>query len=213
MTSIVVSHDPTASFDRRSHCPDLSRSRSCSERPTSFATEDPVVRQFVSGSSVGPMETPGFLSAREGVTRTRSKKTLRLFRLKMAAACQRACRSLDDDADRGVQAQPSGLIEQARIRPRATSLAKNYAQELRDKGGVCAPARLRWHAIGPLQSNSRKYVAGSRSRFNALCSLDIAIELGKRRSEPPIDADRGRPSRAKTDKSRNRTIKAGVAGG
>jgi len=116
------------------------------------------------------------------------EENLASVRLKMAAACQRACRSLDDVTLIAVsKLQPSGLIEQA-YQAGQRDFGENYAQELRDKASELAHLPgLRWHAIGPLQSNKVKYVAKVAQSFHALCSLDIAIELGKRRSEPPID--------------------------
>lgn len=42
-----------------------------------------------------------------------------------------------------------------------TDFGENYAQELRDKHDEAGDdPRLRWHAIGPLQSNKVKYVVG-----------------------------------------------------
>jgi uncharacterized pyridoxal phosphate-containing UPF0001 family protein len=63
---------------------------------------------------------------------------------------------------------------------------ENYAQELRDKSVELAHLpELRWHAIGTLQRNKVKYVAKAACSFQALCSLEIAEELGSRRDEPP----------------------------
>jgi pyridoxal phosphate enzyme (YggS family) len=59
--------------------------------------------------------------------------------------------------------------------------AENYAQELRDKRQVLAEARqLRWHFIGPLQSNKAKYVAGQVALVHSLDSLALAAELDRR---------------------------------
>ena len=64
----------------------------------------------------------------------------------------------------------------------------NYAQELRDKSTELAHVpELRWHAIGPLQTNKVKYVAKVATSFHALFNLEIAEELNKRREGHPID--------------------------
>jgi hypothetical protein len=116
------------------------------------------------------------------------EENLASVRQKMAAACQRGHRSVEDVTLIAVsKLQPSALIEQA-YQAGQRDFGENYAQELRDKASELAHLPgLRWHAIGPLQSNKVKYVAKVAQSFHALCSLDIAIELGKRRSEQPID--------------------------
>ena len=64
---------------------------------------------------------------------------------------------------------------------------ENYAQHLRDRVQVLDDlAGIRWHAIGPLQTNKVKYVAVAASAFHALDRLEIAVELGKRRTAGPI---------------------------
>ncbi len=65
---------------------------------------------------------------------------------------------------------------------------ENYAQELRDKADELSPVLpgLRWHAIGPLQTNKAKYVARSAHVFHALDRLEIAQELSKRRTGLPL---------------------------
>lgn len=66
--------------------------------------------------------------------------------------------------------------------------AENYAQELRDKAALLVDLPgIRWHAIGPLQRNKAKYVAACASSFHAIDRAEIAIELGKRRIDDPID--------------------------
>ncbi len=65
---------------------------------------------------------------------------------------------------------------------------ENYAQELRDKSEALKHLRgLRWHAIGPLQTNKAKYVAKSAHVFHALDRLEVAQELSRRRTGEPLD--------------------------
>lgn len=64
---------------------------------------------------------------------------------------------------------------------------ENYAQELRDKAETLSDLRgIRWHAIGPLQTNKAKYVAKVAYAFHALDRLDVAEELSKRRTLSPL---------------------------
>jgi pyridoxal phosphate enzyme (YggS family) len=57
---------------------------------------------------------------------------------------------------------------------------ENYAQELRDKRQALADPRLRWHFIGPLQSNKVKYVAGHVALAHALDSGEVLAEMNRR---------------------------------
>jgi hypothetical protein len=62
---------------------------------------------------------------------------------------------------------------------------ENYAQELRDKRAAFAaedPAgvRLRWHFIGPLQSNKVKYVAGNVALIHSVDSAALLDEIDRR---------------------------------
>ncbi len=64
---------------------------------------------------------------------------------------------------------------------------ENYAQELRDKHRLLADCvGLRWHAIGPVQSKNAKYIARAAHVFHALESLEVAMELSKRRTEAEL---------------------------
>jgi pyridoxal phosphate enzyme (YggS family) len=61
--------------------------------------------------------------------------------------------------------------------------AENYAQELRDKRAALAGAAdLRWHFVGPLQSNKVKYVAGQVALLHTVDSVALADEVERRGS-------------------------------
>jgi pyridoxal phosphate enzyme (YggS family) len=61
---------------------------------------------------------------------------------------------------------------------------ENYAQELRDKRGavaaLAAGADVRWHYIGPLQSNKVKYVAGKVALVHTLDTPELLAEMERR---------------------------------
>ncbi|HZJ54041.1 MAG TPA: YggS family pyridoxal phosphate-dependent enzyme [Myxococcaceae bacterium] len=69
----------------------------------------------------------------------------------------------------------------------ARAFGENYAQELRDKAEALSDLPgLRWHAIGPLQTNKARYVARSAHVFHALDRLEVAQELSRRRTGAPL---------------------------
>ena len=69
----------------------------------------------------------------------------------------------------------------------ARAFGENYVQELRDKAELLSDLQgLRWHAIGPLQTNKARYVARSAHVFHALDRLEVAQELSRRRTGPPL---------------------------
>ena len=113
---------------------------------------------------------------------------LATVRTKIAAACLRVHRRPDEVTLVAVsKLQPRAYIEAAYAAGQR-DFGENYAQELRDKSTELAHLpELRWHAIGPLQTNKVKYVAKVATSFHALFSLEIAEELNKRREGHPID--------------------------
>ncbi|MGZ3480712.1 MAG: YggS family pyridoxal phosphate-dependent enzyme [Myxococcaceae bacterium] len=69
----------------------------------------------------------------------------------------------------------------------ARAFGENYAQELRDKAAALSDLQgLRWHAIGPLQTNKARYVARSAHVFHALDRVEVAEELSRRRTGTPL---------------------------
>ena len=72
-------------------------------------------------------------------------------------------------------------IEAARAAGQA-DFGENYAQELRDKREALAAAApgLRWHFIGPLQSNKVKYVAGRVALVHSIDSAALLDEIERR---------------------------------
>jgi PLP dependent protein len=82
--------------------------------------------------------------------------------------------------------QPAEAIRAAHAAG-ARAFGENYAQELRDKAEALADLPgLRWHAIGPLQTNKARYVARSAHVFHALDRIEVARELSRRRSGTPL---------------------------
>jgi len=82
--------------------------------------------------------------------------------------------------------QPQDAIRAAHAAG-ARAFGENYAQELRDKAEALSDlAGLRWHAIGPLQTNKARYVARSAHVFHALDRLEVARELSRRRTGAPL---------------------------
>ncbi|XXX74742.1 YggS family pyridoxal phosphate-dependent enzyme [Sorangium sp. So ce134] len=108
-------------------------------------------------------------------------------RARVAAACARAGRAAESVALVAVsKLKPGALIREAHAAGQL-DFGENYAQELRDKAAELSDlAGLRWNAIGPLQRNKVKYVARAAHAFHALCRLDVAEELSRRRLDSPL---------------------------
>jgi pyridoxal phosphate enzyme (YggS family) len=106
---------------------------------------------------------------------------------RIAAACARAGRPIGAVQLIAVsKLQPAEQIRAAFAAGQRV-FGENYAQELRDKAEALAELPgLRWHAIGPLQSNKAKYVARSAHSFHALDRAEIGRELSKRRTGEPL---------------------------
>jgi hypothetical protein len=108
-------------------------------------------------------------------------------RARVAAACARAGRAPESVTLVAVsKLKPAALIREAHAAGQR-DFGENYAQELRDKATELeALEGLRWHAIGPLQTNKVKYVARAAHAFHALDRLEVAQELSRRRLEAPL---------------------------
>jgi pyridoxal phosphate enzyme (YggS family) len=104
---------------------------------------------------------------------------------RVAAACARAGRAPGEVTLLAVsKLKPASAIREAHALG-VRDFGENYAQELRDKAEELAALEgLRWHAIGPLQTNKAKYVAKVAHAFHALDRLEVAQELSRRRAAP-----------------------------
>ena len=113
---------------------------------------------------------------------------LEQLQARLATACARASRPRDQVKLVAVsKLHPASAIEEAYALG-LRDFGENYAQELRDKAKqLAALAGLRWHAIGPVQPKNAKYVAAAAAVFHALESLDVATELNRRRTGPPLE--------------------------
>jgi pyridoxal phosphate enzyme (YggS family) len=60
-------------------------------------------------------------------------------------------------------------------------LGENYAQELAAKAGALAGAAVRWHAIGPVQRNKVKRIAGLVWLWQAVDRVEVGREIARRR--------------------------------
>ena len=106
---------------------------------------------------------------------------------RISRACARAGRRPEEVELIAVsKLHPASRIREAYLAGQR-AFGENYAQELRDKAEELADLPgIRWHAIGPLQTNKAKYVARSAHAFHALDRLEIARELSKRRTGAPL---------------------------
>ena len=107
---------------------------------------------------------------------------------RIAAACARSGRAAGDVRLVAVsKLQPTSLIREAHAAGQR-DFGENYAQDLRDRAVELADLDgLRWHAIGPLQTNKVKYVARAASSFHALDRDAVAVALSRLREDDPIE--------------------------
>ena len=118
-----------------------------------------------------------------------SEVAVRLERLRASLrdACRAAGRPEDSVELLAVsKLQPLPLLREAHAAG-VRAFGENYAQELRDKSAALADLPgIRWHAIGPLQTNKARYVARSAHAFHALDRMEVAEELSRRRTGSPL---------------------------
>jgi pyridoxal phosphate enzyme (YggS family) len=108
-------------------------------------------------------------------------------RARIAAACARTGRPADSVTLVAVSKLKPAASVRAAYAAGQRDFGENYAQELRDKAAELAQLPgLRWHAIGPLQTNKVKYVAKAACAFHALERMEVAEELSRRRLEAPL---------------------------
>jgi PLP dependent protein len=112
---------------------------------------------------------------------------LAAVRARLAAACERVGRAPGSVELVAVsKLQPAEAIRAAHAAGQR-HFGENYAQELRDKAAALEDlGGLRWHAIGPLQTNKAKYVAKSAHFFHAVDRVEVARELSRRRTGEPL---------------------------
>jgi pyridoxal phosphate enzyme (YggS family) len=102
-------------------------------------------------------------------------------------ACQRAGRSISSVELVAVSKLHPLEALRAAYAAGVRAFGENYAQELRDKSAALADLPgIRWHAIGPLQTNKARYVARSAHAFHALERSEVAVELSRRRTGAPL---------------------------
>ncbi|HWL51496.1 MAG TPA: YggS family pyridoxal phosphate-dependent enzyme [Chthoniobacteraceae bacterium] len=102
------------------------------------------------------------------------------IRRRIAAACERAGRRLDEVRLLPVsKTVPETVIREA-VRHGLTFLGENKVQEARLKAEGMSDLPIRWSIIGHLQANKAKYVARFATEFQALDSVKIAQALEER---------------------------------
>lgn len=114
---------------------------------------------------------------------------LRTVQERIAAACRRCGRHLDDvrllPVTKTVPARVLRLAYAAGI----SDFGENKLQEARDKRAALSDLPIRWSIIGHLQTNKVKYLVRFASEFHALDSLRLAEELNRRLEAGGRDLD------------------------
>jgi len=103
------------------------------------------------------------------------------IRTRVEQACERAGRAASDVTIVAVSKKhPASAVREA-LAAGATNFGENYAQELVAKR-VDLP-EVRWHYIGKLQRNKAKLIAGQVALIHAVDTVELAMELAKRRPD------------------------------
>jgi len=110
---------------------------------------------------------------------------LALVRDQMARACAAAGRRQQDVTLVAVsKGQPAAAIREAYAAGQR-DFGENYAQELRDKAEDLKDLEeLRWHFLGPVQTNKVKYLAGRIVLLHSLDRAELAEALAARLQSP-----------------------------
>src|SRR5687768_10428509 len=103
-------------------------------------------------------------------------------RARIAAACERSGRVPGDVLLVGVTKYSSVAEATQLVAAGVLDLGENHAQQLRDRAQDPALQDVRWHAIGPLQTNKARYVARWAVAFHALDRVEVAAALSERRA-------------------------------
>jgi pyridoxal phosphate enzyme (YggS family) len=104
---------------------------------------------------------------------------------RIAKACAQAGRDVQSVTLLAVSKTQDALAGRAAAARGQADFGENYVQEALDKIAALAPlrARLRWHLIGPLQSNKTRLVAEAFDWVHTVDRLKIAQRLAEQR--PP----------------------------
>ena len=115
-------------------------------------------------------------------------ENLSMVESKIAAACKRAGREIDELKLIAVsKTHPVEAIREA-IEYGINSFGENRVQELREKTEIIKD-NLDWHLIGHLQTNKVKYVVGKVSLIHSLENIRLAEALDKEATKLGITVD------------------------
>jgi PLP dependent protein len=115
----------------------------------------------------------------EGMSNSELQERLRRVRERIAKAAERSGRGASEISLVAVSKTfPPGILQRA-IEAGATDLGENRAQELKEKVAVLGDT-VRWHFVGPLQTNKVRLVAGVASLIHSVDRLDLAETISRR---------------------------------
>jgi PLP dependent protein len=111
-------------------------------------------------------------------------ESLDRVRARIGAAAERAGRAPGDVTLVAVSKTFPVEVLKRVIAAGATDLGENRAQELKDKVAILGDA-VRWHFVGPLQTNKVRVVVGAASLIHSLDRTTLAEAIARRAA--PID--------------------------
>ena len=114
---------------------------------------------------------------------------LKAVQERIAAACHRSGRSLDDVRLLPVTKTVPPRVLRLAYTAGIADFGENKLQEARDKRAILGDLPIRWSIIGHLQTNKVKYLVRFASEFHALDSFRLAEELNRRLEAEGRDLD------------------------
>ena len=133
-------------------------------------------------------------------------------RADIAEACERAHRDAADVTLVAVaKTHPADAIKAA-LDAGITDVGENRAQELKQKAQVLASAPIRWHFVGPLQTNKVRHVVGTAALIHSVDRLGLGEAISRRAGALGITQDVLVEVNLAGEASKTGTTPAGVAG-
>lgn len=111
---------------------------------------------------------------------TETSARLRRVRERIASACEEAGRDPSDVTLVAVAKTFPADAVAAVVRAGCPDVGENRAQELKQKAAVLGSLEVRWHFVGPLQTNKVRHIVGTASLIHSVDRPALGAALGRR---------------------------------
>jgi len=107
-------------------------------------------------------------------------RRLEHVRERVAAACDSARRNPAEVTVVAIAKTFSADLVAAAVEAGCHDIGENRAQELKQKAAVLGSADIRWHFVGPLQTNKVRHVVGTASLIHSVDRMGLGAALARR---------------------------------